>query len=138
MISSRAMMRHGLVNKRSNSILNGPASPAPTALTACVSPLSDQQENVVLGPDVMKLRHVGSKVWSDIRGAVKAIGRGSQNGKNWAPASFSPPILTHTGSESSTVAFEHVEYVTDETLSVKSKVSSKGKANVYGVDLSSH
>ncbi|KAF4122412.1 Serine/threonine protein kinase [Geosmithia morbida] len=39
----------------------------------------DQQENTTLGPGPYKLRDAGSRVWSDLRGVIKATPRPNQN-----------------------------------------------------------
>lgn len=72
-------MRPGLVNERSNHVLGpiagNPTANLPNALAPCNSNPSDQQENFVIPQDVVRVHRASSRVWSDIRGALKAIGK---------------------------------------------------------------
>lgn len=133
---SSSMMRPGLVNKRSTAVLSpiadNPSSLPTNALVPCISNTSEQQqqqqENVLLPSDVVRLRHAGSRVLSDIRGVLKAIGKsqGNQSPDSWLCLNLSlTPYLS--GSEASTTL--HADELPAETQSLTGGLSPQERVH---------
>ncbi|KFH42306.1 Serine/threonine-protein kinase-like protein [Hapsidospora chrysogenum ATCC 11550] len=105
-------MCSNILNKRGRAVLgsiDGNPASLPDGFPKDALPTEDTLGNRAAGQDDCKICYTGSKVWSDIRDAIMAIGRASQNS-----ASESYAITEHTG---------------DETRSRSSKASGNGKAS---------
>jgi hypothetical protein len=76
-------MCSNILNKRGRAVLGSidgnPTSP-PDGFAKDALPTPDTLGNRTAGQDDCKICYTRSKVWSDIREAIMAIGRASQNG----------------------------------------------------------
>jgi hypothetical protein len=72
-----------------NSLASQPDSSPPT-----------RHQEASAGNHVLSFRRTSSKVWSDIRGAIKAIGRSSNNSKKQMELQ-GPPVTRTPGSQNS-------------------------------------
>ncbi|KAI6785697.1 uncharacterized protein J7T54_006031 [Emericellopsis cladophorae] len=108
------------------------AQPAPLPRVA-PSPTVSQKIETPAPREVPKRRHAGSRVWSELRGAIKAVGRTSQAGT----ASMFMPVhvryLNNIGSEISTpvdLAPTNTEAVQDHTLVGEPLVRAKTEPRI--------
>ncbi|KAM5383620.1 hypothetical protein ACJZ2D_001857 [Fusarium nematophilum] len=83
-------MGPSLPKKANRQLLRISSSGSKKIRPSSSSSVSNGEENVE-GQPVLRLRHTGSKVWRDIRGAIKAIGRSSHSGLEDSIDSNIPP-----------------------------------------------
>ena len=75
-------MCSNILNKRGRAVLgsvDGNPASLPDGFPKDTLPTQDTLGNRAAGQDDCKICYTGSKVWSDIRDAIMAIGRTSQN-----------------------------------------------------------
>ncbi|KAF7561124.1 hypothetical protein G7046_g3022 [Stylonectria norvegica] len=88
-----------LVNKASYQFLHAFSGDSLDTVEATSPPCSADQDSPGDQSHVLKLRRGSSKVWSDIRGAIKAIGRSSRGGSQgstvleWSPNGSSSQLF---------------------------------------------
>jgi hypothetical protein len=85
-------MRPGLTGKRSYPGLDSVPIPIPGGTGRPGGLYVAGQQHNASDPSVLKARHAGARVWSDLRGAIRAIGRSSRNSKYLVRSSWAVVI----------------------------------------------